>query len=195
MTDSELVSKLRQGNAEAEEEFYHRYSPRLKAAATYFLGWQDPEIEDLVHDTFIIALGKLEVYDASRASLYTWMNHICVNLCYQRIRKRKRLALQLQEELEQLTGAIALQWHRDGEAAAEAEELQESRLKCLRKGFSALGTLCQTVLRLREYKGLSYAEIADALKVPMGTVARRLSRCRENLKMLVLDTKDIECKR
>ena len=40
----------------------------------------------------------------------------------------------------------------------------------------------RTVLVLREYEGLSYQEIADALRVPLGTVKSRLNDARRRLK-------------
>ncbi|HJT24506.1 MAG TPA: sigma factor-like helix-turn-helix DNA-binding protein, partial [bacterium] len=49
-----------------------------------------------------------------------------------------------------------------------------------------MGDPCQSLLDLREKQQKSYAQIADALKVPIGTVMSRLARCKEALKQLVL---------
>lgn len=100
--EKELVQKILAGDPKAQAFFYAENAPRLYPVCVHFLGYQDPDAEDIVQQTFLIALQKLRAFEF-RSSLYTWLDHICVNLCYERLRKRKRELASLSEDLEKLT--------------------------------------------------------------------------------------------
>jgi RNA polymerase sigma-70 factor (ECF subfamily) len=179
--DLTLAQAVRAGDEAAEALFFKRYHPRLAKAAVYFLGPQDPEVEDVVQQAFLIAFQKLDAYDPARASLYTWMARICVNLCYQRLDKRRREQATAWEDLEAAVAPIAAQ--RD--ADRDAETRKQGLLAVLRDAMKGLGKACRDLLELRDQRGLSYADVGRQLKVPIGTVMSRLSRCRQTLKELV----------
>ena len=181
MNDQELVQAILAGKSDAEEALYKALQPRLRKAAAYFLGAQDPEVEDVVQHAFLVVFQKLATYDASRASLYTWSARICVNLCYQRMDKRRRELATETEALESATQALARQRHRDGEAASEKAGL----LELMKEQLRLLGEACRRALELRDLQGLSYADVGKALKVPIGTVMSRLARCRAALRQSV----------
>jgi RNA polymerase sigma-70 factor (ECF subfamily) len=167
--DRALAERLLAGDEAAQEELYRSLRPRLKATAAYFLGWQDPDIEDMVQMSFQAAFEKLADYDPSRASLYTWTNQICVYLCFKRVRRRKRTVLALAGELEAMAGP-----------SPAAEE--DPQLASVRKAVATLGERCRDLVQKRFYENGSYADLARHLKVPMGTVASRLARCLESLR-------------
>lgn len=181
MTDQELAAAVRRGDPVAEELFYKRLQPRLFKVAAYFLSAQDPEAEDVVQQAFLIAFEKLEGYDASRASLYTWMARICVNLCYQRMDKRRREQAQALDDLELAVAPMA----QARVLALEEADRKEGMLAVLREQMQKLGEACRRVLDLRDVQGLSYADVGRKLRVPIGTVMSRLARCRQSLKALV----------
>lgn len=181
MTDQELAAAVRRGDASAEEAFYARLQPRLFKVAAYFLSAQDPEAEDVVQQAFLIAFEKLETYDASRASLYTWMARICVNLCYQRMDKRRREQAQAFEDLEAVAAPLA----QAKVLALEEADRKAGLIAVLREQMLKLGEACRKALDLRDVQGLSYADVGRKLRVPIGTVMSRLARCRSALKELV----------
>ncbi|MBM3465791.1 MAG: sigma-70 family RNA polymerase sigma factor, partial [Armatimonadetes bacterium] len=55
----------------------------------------------------------------------------------------------------------------------------------LLKGVQTLSPDCQTILRLRYYKDMSYDEICGSLGLPLGTVCSRLKRCLDRLKKVM----------
>lgn len=177
MEDAELIKGILAGREEAENALFKRYRPRLSATACHFLGLGDPEVEDMVQETFARALKGLSQFEG-RSSLYLWLNHICVNLCYERFRHRKRQALAQAEELETMLGGKASEEFKRG----EEEELKASRLAQLKLWTRALRGICAEMIRLRFEEGLALAGIKERLKIPMGTVASRLARCLESLK-------------
>jgi RNA polymerase sigma-70 factor (ECF subfamily) len=60
--------------------------------------------------------------------------------------------------------------------------LREGRIQQLRKAFNRLPNEAREILALREIEGLSYEQLASALKLPLGTVMSRLSRARQRLR-------------
>ena len=178
MNDQELAAAVLAGRPDAEEAFYKALQPRLFKAAAYFLGSQDAEVEDVVQQAFLIAFQKLGSYDAQRASLYTWTARICVNLCYQRMDKRRRELASEGEALEAAAQGLAERRHQEGEEADEKAGL----LAVMKEQLRQLGEACRRILELRDLQGQSYADVGRALKVPIGTVMSRLARCRQALR-------------
>jgi RNA polymerase sigma-70 factor (ECF subfamily) len=176
-----LVQGLKQGDREAEAAFDAAYRERLRRTCGHFLGFQDPEIDDLVQETFLKALEHLDQFDF-RKDLYSWLNKICVNLCFKRLHKRQRLVLSQQDDLEALSMGLA---RRDAERHEDGEE-KAHQLKLLRALIKGMGKPCSRVLELRDLQGISFAAMSRALRVPMGTVLSRLSRCRQALKQRFL---------
>ena len=176
MDEKELVALVLKGDAAAQEDLSRRFQQRLYATAAHFLGYQDPEAEDVVQDTLLAAFSQLKGFEF-RSGLYTWLNHICVNHCYARLRQRRKAVSQPGEILELLSSGLAQQRHRQ----AGEDQQQELRLAALRKELAAMKEGCRSIITLRDVEGRSYAEIAQGLKLPMGTVMSRLARCREAL--------------
>ena len=178
--ERELVRKILAGDVEAQTHFYREHAKRLFHICIHFLGPEDEDAEDILQQTFLIALGKLEGFEF-RSTLYTWMSHICANLCYERIRRKKKVLASLHEDLERLSVPQSNVPAED----KESEEEKRARLALLERITDSLSERCRRVLDLRDKKGESYINISRALKIPMGTVMSQLARCREALKQLV----------
>jgi RNA polymerase sigma-70 factor (ECF subfamily) len=58
----------------------------------------------------------------------------------------------------------------------------------VRQAISRLPVESREIILLREFEDLSYQEIADVLKCPMGTVMSRLGRARSKLRELLSST-------
>jgi len=181
MEDRILVQKLLAKDEEAQRYFFKTYREKLFKVCTYILGYKDPEAEDVAQEAFMVALRKLPEFEF-RSSLNRWLYRICVFLCYERIRKRKRQVLQLESELEGLSlSALAEQERRK-----EEESGRQRMVELVREQRDRMGEPCQGLLKRWGEENQSYALIAEALKIPIGTVMSRLARCKEALKQLVL---------
>ena len=126
------------------------------------------------------AFRKLPEFEP-RATLYTWIAHICVNLCYQRLHKRKKALASEEEALEQAASALS----ESRQAEKEEREGRDSRIGLLRRLIETMGEKCRRILELRDFKGESYVAICKTLKMPLGTVMSQLARCRETLRKMV----------
>lgn len=181
MDDRELVKKLLAKDDEAYRHFYATYQNKIYKACVYLLGYQDPDAEDVAQEVFLAALKQLPQFEF-RSSLYHWLYRICMYLCYERIRKRRRMVASEDEALEMAARTQAVSRQNKDEDDKEKEQMME----LLQSQKQILGEPCRGLLDLRDGQQKSYAQIADTLKVPMGTVMSRLARCKETLKTLFL---------
>jgi RNA polymerase sigma-70 factor (ECF subfamily) len=187
MDEQGLVSRVIAGDADAEAEFFALYKPRLYRASLYFLGYQDSEADDIVQDTFIIALPKLKDY-VFNAPIYAWLRQICLRLCYARMRARKRSLLSMEEDLELLMRRQAVE--RLQNEAFDVEKGQ--KLRFLEKLKGQLGPDSREIIELRNVQGMSYILISRALKIPLGTVMSRLARARDQIRKLAQNSPELE---
>ena len=175
--ERELVRRVLSGAAGAGEEFVLRHRGRIHAVSVAILGWRDPEAEDVVQETFVAALANLATFEF-RSSIYTWLNQICVRLCYRRIRSRSRMALGSEKDLAETLGATASENDRS------LPLLEASRLQWLKEAVEAMDPACRELVSARDFQGLNYGDLSRRFKFPIGTVMSRLSRCRDKLKIL-----------
>lgn len=184
--EKEILRLLEAKDPSAFEALYAAYHERLAATAIHFLGYEDPDHIDVVQETFAVALKKLPGVRIE-TNLYGWLNRVCALLCFERLRLRKRQLSGLQDELEGLASGLSARRHEQGLEEAEKQSL----LDLLKQKVADLGGACREIITLRDMQGLSYAELAQKLKIPMGTAMSRLARCRQELKRMV----EVELKR
>ncbi len=177
MEDEDFVRALRAGDDAARSRLYEEHRPRLMRKATYLLGYNDPEVQDAVQETFLAAFKGISGFEG-RSNLATWLNHICANLCFARMRARRRRVEAQQEEIERMLAPLAEEQMRRSEEEATAQE-RLSRMQALMQGIDRS---CREVLELRYKQGLAFTEIKERLKLPLGTVASRLARCQDMLR-------------
>ncbi len=177
--EEELVGRVIAGDHEAEEKFFRMFRPRLFRASMYFLGGQDSEAEDIVQDTFMIALPKLKYY-VFKAPIYAWLRQICLHLCYARLHKRSRVLMSLEEDLELFMQRMAMERLQ----SQDLETAKQEKLVLLRELIAKLNPASREIINLRNVQGMSYVQISQALAIPLGTVMSRLARARDQIRKL-----------
>jgi RNA polymerase sigma-70 factor, ECF subfamily len=127
--------------------------------------------DDAAQETFIRAWQNLRSY-RPQTSLRNWLYRIAFNAGMDMLRKEKRI---LPNDIEEMD-------LRDERSGPEAQVAQQERTTLVQKAVLSLPDASRAVLVLREYEGMSYSEIADALDIPVGTVMSRLNYARKLLK-------------
>jgi RNA polymerase sigma-70 factor (ECF subfamily) len=127
--------------------------------------------EDAAQETFIQAWLHLASY-RPQTSLRNWLYRIAVNAATDMLRKEKRILPHALEDMQL----------QDPQPGPEAIYSQEERTALVQKAILSLPEASRAVLVLKEYEGMSYHEIADALEIPIGTVMSRLNYARKVLK-------------
>jgi RNA polymerase sigma-70 factor, ECF subfamily len=139
-----------------------------------FVGKHD-EAEDLTQDIFLKIFKSLDTFDR-RANFQTWLISISRNLCidhYRSVRKER-------ETIDRDVDANELSPASREVSPVQALE-QHDRVVLLRQALAALPETLRTAVLMRDIQELSYQEIAEALRLPEGTVKSRINRGRTEL--------------
>lgn len=166
-SDPELLRQLARGEIGALGELYdcHREPVRrFVARATC----DAEDVDDLVHATFLAAAKTASRYDG-RASCRPWLVGIAARL----LRRRRRSLGRLFSVLSSLRGVRA--------ATTDPRPAWQARAD-VEKALGRISEAKRIAVLLAEVEGLSCAEIAEALGVPIGTVWTRLHAARRELR-------------
>lgn len=155
--DSTAVAAMARGESEGLAELYARHAATMLAAARRIL--RDARgAEDLVHDVFLEAWRQAHGYDPGRGTVRTWL---LVRLRSRALDRCRAAALR--------RTAILPEPVADFSDPSEAPDHH-----ILRQGLVALPSEQRQVLEHAYFAGLSAAEIAALLQIPVGTVKSRL---------------------
>jgi RNA polymerase sigma-70 factor, ECF subfamily len=139
------------------------------------------EARDAAQEAFVRAYTNLKDFDA-RQPFGAWVLRIARNHCIDLLRRRRpTLALSTGRSEESETGMapeMADGFATTGEQAMQEREAQRD----LERALAGLQPKYREVIALYHVQHKSYAEIAEALRVPMGTVMTWLHRARKELK-------------
>lgn len=172
-TDADLVLRAQRGDSAALSDLVTRHQDRVYNTC-YRMCHNHADALDLTQTTFVRALEALPRFEI-RASFFTWLYRIAVNLTLSHRRSQRRPVLRLSgdEENERPLEPASAQ---DGDPARNAE--QEELRKRLEEALSRLDEEYRVAVILRDVEGLDYAAIAEILEVPVGTVKSRIFRGR-----------------
>jgi RNA polymerase sigma-70 factor, ECF subfamily len=171
MEDDEaaLVERVRRGDAAAFDSLVSRYMRRAFAVAYRLLGNRE-DAEDLVQETFITVLRKIDTFQRGRA-FSPWFFRVLVN---RGLNARKARALRTADELTEHAAAPG----GSPERAAERAELRGR----LRAAMDALPDRQRVIVELFEVEGFGSGEIAEILEISDGTVRWHLHEARKALR-------------
>ncbi|MDH3592604.1 MAG: sigma-70 family RNA polymerase sigma factor, partial [Planctomycetota bacterium] len=171
----ELVRRIREGDGDALRVIVERYQDRIHALI-YGIVRDRHEVEDVAQEVFLKVYTRISAFDG-RSKFYTWLYRVAANAAKDHVKKRsRRPAVTLEED-------AILPDPTEGPAAGA--RLRESR-RLVREAIATLSPRYRTVLAMRELDGLTYKEIADVLRLSIGTVESRLHRARAQLKRRLL---------
>lgn len=164
--------------------------PPASAFASEVIGFLEPlyatalrltrnraDAEDLVQDTFVKALRFAKQFTPG-SNLKAWLFTILHNTWRNRIRDAARGKVEVDSDV--VDGAVAM----DSLVAPETPErilLRDTLDADLQAALDALPEAFREAVWLRDVEELSYAEIANVLGIPLGTVMSRISRGRRML--------------
>jgi RNA polymerase sigma-70 factor, ECF subfamily len=162
ITDEALMLEFQGGSRPAFEQLFARYRGPLYGFFRRRLNG-DQRAEDLMQETFLAVIRAADRYEPA-ALVRTYLYGIAMNLL---AAERRRLAKD----------------SPPGKKSPEpaTREAPDSVL-WIRQALERLDDFEREILMLREYEQLTYAEIADLLRLPVNTVRSRLFRSRMALK-------------
>lgn len=183
MEEGLLISAAQRGDLEAFNELVFLYQD-LVYNHTFHLMRDAHNADDLTQETFIRAFDKIRSFRGG--SFRSWLLRIARNLCFDEMRRMKAHTL-LSLEVTHADGEERdAAWNVDPspfpESLVEQRQLRDSLNACLEK----LPESARSVLLLVDAQGLDYAEAAEVLGIPTGTVKSRLARARALMRSMVV---------
>lgn len=170
--DSQAIAASRQ-DPEHFAVIYDRYSPALHRYAGRRVG--AAHADDVVAATFLAAFRARTRYDLTRPDARPWLFGILTR----EIARRRRTEQSRLRTLARTAPDRPAPGPADQVAAAiSAQAVRHALARALR----GLSPADRDVLLLTAWGELSYAEIAEALDIPVGTVRSRLNRARRKIR-------------
>ncbi len=181
MQTDDLLTRARQGESAAVEALLREHYDMIHAVCHRMVHNSD-SADDAVQNALIAVVKGLPRFDG-RSSAATWMYRIATNCAIDEIRRTQRRPVPMADE------GLAAHGSSTDPTADLAEHLdQHSELT------DALGRIPEefrATLVLRYVADLDYAEIAEVLDVPVGTVRSRLSRGRHLMAEMLTPSTDL----
>jgi len=174
--DEDLVARVQQGDKKAYDLLVIKYQHKIVQLVNRYL--KDPsEAQDVAQEAFIKAYRAIGSFRGD-STFYTWLYRIAINTAKNYLVSRSRRSSQYEVDIQ------------DAEATENAPQLQgietperllmnEEIVKVIRSAIDNLPDEMRTAIMLREFEGMSYEEIAEAMECPVGTVRSRIFRARE----------------
>jgi len=157
--DQELIARAKKGEMSAFESLVRKYQKPVYVLCHRITG---------AHQT--------------ADDFYAWIRRIALNNCFNHLKKRKRERPLTREESVS-GGSFLSAANSPPPDAIQRDEME----KKFREAFRSLPDDQKTIFALRTFEDMSYQEIAQALRIPAGTVMSRLNRARKKLKDRMAD--------
>lgn len=175
-SDAALVERVKAGDKQAFNVLVLKYQHKLIKLISRYVHDQS-EAMDVAQEAFIKAYRALPRFRGD-SSFYTWLYRIGINTAKNHLvamgRRPPDSDVDVQDA-ERFDVDSSLKDQESPEALARRDEIQQTVLDAI----EALPEDLRTAVTLREFEGLTYEEIAQAMDCPIGTVRSRIFRARE----------------
>ena len=170
LSDSQLVARCRAGDQQAWAELVERFSRYVYAIAVQAFRLPDADAEDVFQEVFARAYQHLDSL-RDDAAVRPWLAQLTRRLCIDRLRASARERPTADEELE-LAGS------------EETLTVLEEALT-VHEALAEVPEHCREILDRFFARDESYKTIGEALDLPSGTIASRISRCLARLREIL----------
>ncbi len=183
LSDAELVELVLAGEQDAFAVLVERYKDAVQNLAYRMLS-NATEAEDVTQEVFVRAYTQLATYKSAH-KFSTWLLSIASHLAIDQLRRRRFLALPLED-------VPFLEWIADLGVGPEQSALEGEQQDEIQAYLQRLPSKYRAVIVLRYWYDLSYEEIGTALNLTPALVKARLHRARELLARYIKDNKQNE---
>jgi RNA polymerase sigma-70 factor, ECF subfamily len=179
VTDEQLVERVRVGDQDAFATLVGRHMDRAFRIAYRLLGHRE-DAEDLVQESFVAVLEKIDTFQAGRP-FAPWFNRIVVN---RGLNAREARSVRRMDQIPETAASPGSSPARHAEQVQLRERIDTA--------IAALPDRQRTIVQLFELEGYTGAEIAEMLDISAGTVRWHLHEARRTLReaLAPLETKE-----
>ncbi len=168
-SDAALARALARGDSVAMQAFITRTLPKITGVAWRLLG-DNSEAEDVAQETYLKVWRHAHKWKPGTARFDSWVMRIAVNLCYDRLRKRRETSMPENYE------------RADGEADADSVLAGKDSQEAVRAAVAALPERQRLALELCHFQELGNIEAAEIMEVSVEAMESLLSRARRSLR-------------
>ncbi|MGZ4281027.1 MAG: RNA polymerase sigma factor [Gaiellaceae bacterium] len=167
LTDARLVAQCRSGDEQAWRALVERFSRYVYAICIQAFRLSEHDAEDVFQEVFARVYQRLESLRDDEA-VRPWIGQLTRRLCIDRLRAGSRETVEDADDLTEIPADDVL---------SQLEEAFD-----VHDALAALPENCRDILDRFFARDESYRTIGDALELPAGTIASRISRCLEKLR-------------
>lgn len=167
------IAQAAKGDTHALTALHREFAPLLHGIARRILA-DSEDVREVVQDSFVKAWRRAAAYRPERGEVYGWMVFITRNEAIDRLRRSSRRAAAL---------AMLQNEEPDGAGVEPDEGFEQKDL--LDRNMAQLSAAQRRALELAFFTGCSQAEIATAMRTPVGNVKNHLRRGLLKLRKLV----------
>ena len=191
--DEELVDALRLREPTAADRLVARYGERAYRLAVRITGNAE-DAEEVVQDAFVSVVRKIDTFRGESA-FGSWFYRIVSNAAYGKVGRRPQASIEIR--LEEVLPAFDehgrhASLFRDWSSSIDDPAVQKELRDVLASAIDELSPHYRAAIVLRDVEGLSTAEVADALGIPVPTVKTRAHRARLLLRKRLSTFMEIE---
>lgn len=180
LSDPALLARYAKGDNAAARELARRLLPRLMGVAQRMLS-DVAEAEDVVQETMLRLWKIAPDWQEGEAQVSTWAYRVAMNLCTDRLRKRRFVSD---------TPLDAMPDPADASPDVADRMQDEARARVLRHAIADLPERQRAAVVLRHFEGLSNPEIAAIMDIGVEAVESLTSRGRRTLKQALADRRE-----
>ena len=173
-TEVELITLLKESNADAFSYLYDNYSGALYGAILKVISDRDLG-EDILQEVFVKIWNNIQSYNPEKGRLFTWMINIARNHTIDTVRSKgykKQSKIQTGENTVDHSGA-------------HVEVREDFDAMGIRNQVELLNEDQQQLINLAYFNGFTQKEISEQLAIPIGTVKSRMRAAILQLKKIV----------
>lgn len=168
--DEELIRRIGAGDAAAVQAMVARKLPRILALATRMLG-DAAEAEDVAQETFLRIWRHASGWRQERARFDTWIHRVALNLCYDRLRRRREWTA---DELPEVADERPLPDALPGDVGRRVQQ-----------ALQRIAPRQREAIVLVYYQEMSNIEAAGAMQVSIDALESLLARGRRSLQAML----------
>lgn len=166
--DHQCLQLAIEGDRCAQRIIYESLVDRVRRLVLRVVGESDAD--DITQDVFVKVFTKINSFRGA-SEFTTWVHRIAINEALQHLRRvQRRSAVPLIEET----------------AGPTVDDSLMDWKELLEQAFSGIDAQSRVILELKEVERYSYAQIAELLEIPEGTVGSRLNRARRELRQQLM---------
>lgn len=167
LSEQDLIKGCSRNDRRMQEVLYKQYCSSMLVLCKSYAKNEEDAVE-ILQDGFLKIFQRIDRYDASKSSIYTWMRTIMIRTAIDFLRKQNKKQ-------------IAIEWKEEHDPAIDAEALERMSAQQILYLLQHLPATTRAVFNLFITEGYTHREIGELLKISEGTSKWHISEARKYL--------------